>query len=87
MKHTLLALLTALVFTPPLQAQESTPSLLTCDITTKLVDEIMQMDPQPSEVRSICALDENNEATVVASLTDEETEDGKNYVIELHLLQ
>jgi ABC-type phosphate/phosphonate transport system ATPase subunit len=45
------------------------------------------MDPQPSEVRSICALDENNEATVVASLTDEETEDGKNYVIELHLLQ
>ncbi len=87
MKRILLALPAALAFTLPLQAQESTPSLLSCDEITELVDKIMQMDPQPSEVRSVCALDENSEATVVALTTDEVTEDGKNYTIELHLLQ
>ena len=71
----------------PLQAQESTEELLPCHHILDLVDEIMQIDPQPSQVRIACAFDETTKAVVVASVLDEETEAGKNYTIELHTLQ
>ncbi|MEC9291864.1 MAG: hypothetical protein VX730_05615 [Pseudomonadota bacterium] len=87
MKRILLALPAALAFTLPLQAQESTHGMFSCQDAFYLIDQVMQESPAPTKARVLCALDENHTATAVGTRQDKQTEDGKNYTIELHLLQ